>query len=195
MRLETAGSLSLRLAFALALAVAWGCGGGGGGGVTPPPSTATFTPYASSPANLSVTMQAGEASGETFEVRIAVTGVNDFFGAGFHVLYDPADVEYVSAEDGTSFLWDGGATCDFLYQDSGGDVAVAATRRQNQAGTIPGVNVTGTRDLVVLTFRALRSVTGSVLEFGTPREVRDSAQPAPGNAIAVTWAGGTLTAR
>jgi hypothetical protein len=160
----------------------------------PPAPSAAFSGPGGTPAAGTVTMQPGSVNGDTFEVRIAVTGVNDFFGAAFHVAYDPAVVEYVSADDAGSFLREGGASTSFLYGGAAGDLSVSATRLQDGGGTIRGVDVPGTRDLVVLTFRAKASATASPIAFGNPQEVRDSTQPPPGRSIAVSWEGGTMSA-
>ncbi len=160
----------------------------------PPTPSATFSASSSSPPSGSVVLAPGAAAGDTFAVRVAVTGVSDCFGAAFHVLYDPAVAEYVSADDSGSLLREGGASTSFLYGGSPGNLAVSATRLQNQEGTVTGVNVPGTADLLVLTFRAKASVTASPFAFGDPKEVRDSSQPPPGHAISVIWEGGSLTA-
>lgn len=155
--------------------------------------TTTFTPSSPSPASNSVTMQAGTVTGDLFDVRIVATNVNDFFGSAFHVTYDPASVTFVSADDTGSFLRDLPATSTdvrFQYSSSPGNLSVSATRLQNTGGTFPGVDVTGSRDLLVLRFRATGTTTGNALAFGTPREVTNH-NPPPTNQIGVTWAGGT----
>lgn len=161
----------------------------------PAGTAVTFTASSPVPAQASVTMQPGAVfSDNTFEVRIAVTGVSDCFGTAFHVTYNPTSVAFVSADDSTSFLRDAGAQTRFQYLSSPGDLAVAATRLQNASGTVPGVNVTGSRDLLVLTFRATAATASNPFAFAGSREVINSG-PAPNNQIGgVTYSAGTLAA-
>ena len=160
----------------------------------PPVPNASFAASSGTPPAGSVVLAAGTATGDTFDMKVAVTGVSDFFGAAFHVMYDPAVVAYVSADDSASFLREGGAGTSFLYGGSPGDLAVSATRLQDGGGSVRGVNVPGTADLLVLTFRAKATAAASPFAFGVPLEVRDSSQPPPGHAISVIWEGGTMTA-
>jgi hypothetical protein len=136
-------------------------------------------------------MQSGGTSGNVFTIRIAVKDVADFFGASFHVTYDPASAAFDSASSSGSFLIGGGVGTSFnAAVVVPGDLAVVATRLQNGPGTVPGVDVTdGT--LVVLTFRATAATSGNTFGFGAPRE----ADGPDGTRLTVLWSGGTLTAR
>jgi hypothetical protein len=157
-------------------------------------NVASFVPDEASPADGSVTLQPGEASGTVFEVRVSAREIADFFGAAFWIYYDTGAMYLVSYDDSTSFLRDDAADVSVQVNPSSptGVVKVGISRLQNQEGTVKGVDVTGARDLIVLTFRASKVVTGSAIGFVDERgEVIDST-PLPSNAIAVTWAGGKL---
>jgi len=187
------------IVLASGFALAPSCGGGGGGGVGI--LVALFTPSNPSPGPATVSMQPGDQTNDVFEVKIMVTEVNDFFGAAFRVRYPTGSVSFVSADTSQSFLLDPPATTlDVFFKvdpgSSPGEVIVAATRLQNSSGTMPGVNVAGSRELLSLTFRATRPIgaPGLALSFTDPKEVRDSSEPPPGALIPVTWSGGTVTA-
>ena len=155
--------------------------------------TATFAPYTPTPSSLSVTLQPGAASGDTFSVRVAVKDVSNFFGAAFHVSYNPASAAFVSMDATGSFLQGAGIQADSFKAlvATPGDLAVVATRFQNGTGTIPGVY--GNGDLLVLTFRATASTSGNSLNFASPKEV--CADTSTGcTAVTVLWSGGLLTA-
>jgi hypothetical protein len=188
--------LALALA-ALGFGLFPSCGGGGGGGGTVPPGlAATFTAQTPSPGSNTVSLQPGTASGDIFRVRVVATGVNDFFGTAFRITFSTASAQYQGVDHAASFLRDGGADTTFTVDGTTqpGTLIVSATRLQNAAGTVPGVNVTGSRDLMVLTFRATQATSGNTFAFADPREVRDSTQPAPGGLINVAWPGGTMVA-
>ena len=163
----------------------------GGSDDEPAIGEVAFTPLAPTPGSGSITMQAGGTSGEVFQIRVAVKDVANFFGASFHVTYNPASAAFESSSSSGSFLIGGGVGTSFnAALVAPGDLAVVATRLQNGAGTVPGVAVVE-GDLVVLTFRATAVTSGNVFGFGAPREV-----DAPdGTRLTVLWSGGTLTAR
>ena len=100
-----------RLLGAIALAVAaTACGGGGGGssdgGTTGGPQTGSFVAADSTPPADSVSLQAGTHSGLAVNVNVVVTSVDDFFGTGFRVVYDPTVAQYQSFDAAGSFLRD-----------------------------------------------------------------------------------------
>lgn len=176
------------LIVAAALLVSPACGGSDD---EPPATSAAFTPLSPTPGSGSITMQPGGVSGNVVRIRIAVKDVAAFFGAAFHVTYDPTTAAYDSMVSTDSFLREAGVSTSFqaaLVRP--GDLAVAATRLQNGAGTVPGVNV-AEEDLIELVFRATTPTAGNTFNFGTPREVRSPS----GGAVTVTWSGGTLTSR
>ncbi len=181
------------LAASFALAPSCGGGGDGIGGIL----LALFTASQPSPGANTVSMQRGTSSNNVFEVEIMATDVNDFFGAAFTVSY-PSQVTFESWDHSASFLRDGGLTDADLalaLKNNPGELVIGIARKQNQPGTVPGVNVSATRELLSLTFRATAAIAapGADISFTGNLEVRDSAQPAPGNLIPVTWAPGKVT--
>ncbi|MBZ5640347.1 MAG: hypothetical protein LAO51_16520 [Acidobacteriia bacterium] len=164
---------------------------------------ASFLPDAPSPPDGSVTLQAGETTGTLVQVRVSVKGVDDFFGAAFWISYDATNVAYRSYDVSTSLICDGGCDTDPKKEavtvlvdplSLPGTIKFGVSKRQLD-GTIKGVNVTDASDLIVLTFVARQAVTGSPIMFVDGHgEVIDSTPP-PTNTTAVTWAGGTLTAK
>ena len=193
-------SMSTRLLLAVLLAAsAFACGGGGdSGGGTVPTRVATFAPADPTPPSNSVSLQSGSQSADTVTIRVSATDVNDFFGAGFRVTFDPASLVFLGMSSAGSFLRDGGVpNANLLFTTDAisvpGAVLVSATRLQNQTGTLTGVNVNGTRELVSLTFLATADTAGNTLSLPAPREVCDSDTPIC-NPIGVGWFGGTVTA-
>ena len=178
--------------FTFVLTTSFACGGGGDDG-TAGILTASFAPDAPSPGASTVSMQAGSASATDFNVDVSVTDTNDVYGAAFDVTYDTARISYQSFDSSGSFLRDGGlgnANLSFIVDATStpGRLIVSATR----LGVQPGIDVAGTRDLIVLRFRARTSFTPTPITFdaGQPRVVRNNLdQP-----IAVTWASGSASA-
>ena len=205
MKLSSGGPLRLGvLAALLGCALSLSCGGGDK--MTSTGLAATFTPASVPPPAGSVTLQAGQVSGDTFQVRVAATDIYDFFGAAFSVTYqntiaDPATsslsvlmVTFTGMNSAGSFLRETGVATDFRVDSTTtpGMLVIVATRLQ-QSPPISGVNVVGTRDLLTLTFRVRRATTGSSIAFAAPQEVCDSRGPVC-TPIGVTWSGGTVVA-
>ena len=178
--------------FSFVLTTSFACGGGGGdsaSGIL----TATFTADNPTPAAATVSMQPGSASATDFAVRIAVTDTADVYGAAFDITFPSAQIAYLSMDSSGSFLRDGGvgnASLDFTVDSvsTPGRLIVVATR----LGALGGVNVVGTRDLIVLRFRARTAFTPQAIAFdaGQPRTVRNSANVS----IPVTWSSGSVVA-
>jgi len=158
---------------------------------------ATFTPDQPSPADGSVTLQPGDASGRLTAVKVSVKGVPDFFGAAFWITYDPTLVAYYKVDASASFLRDGGADVSVQVDaaSTAGQVKVGISRIQDADGGVRGVDVTEARDLLVLSFIAAKASTGSAITFADGHGEVVGSGPPPGNGIAVTWAGGSLSAR
>lgn len=178
--------------FTFVLTTSFACGGGGDSGASGI-LTATFVPDTPSPGANTVSMQAGAASATDFNVRIAVTDTNDVYGAAFDVTYDAARISYQSYDASGSFLRDGGipsGSLSFIVDavSTPGRLIVSATRLNVQ----PGVDVTGTRDLIVLRFRARTSFAATPIAFDAaqPRVLDDNL----GQPIAVTWSSGAVSA-
>jgi hypothetical protein len=129
-------------------------------------------------------------------VLVTATDVDDFFGSGLRVTYDPSVARFESFSSTGSFLrdapFDSGAGLDFRVDSSTpGVLVIVATRLQNAGGTASGVDVSGTRTLLSLQFRLLLNTAGSPVNLpAAQREVRDS----QGNALALTWHAGAFVA-
>jgi hypothetical protein len=159
---------------------------------------ASFAADAPSPAANSVTLQPGGATGALFNVRVSAREIDDLFGAAFWISFDTTNVAYRTCDDSTSLLRDGGEQLlvDVNSTSSPGNVKVGISRIQNADGTVKGVNVTDSRDLIVLTFVARAAVTATPIAFVDGHELATNSGAPPGNVVAgVTWAGGTLTAK
>ena len=180
------------IAFAVS---AFACGGGGGNDNPPAPLIASFTPGNATPAANTLSM-AGTTAGAAFSVQVNVTGINGFFGAGFHVNFDPATASFSGFSSNGSLLGTGAGT-DFRAQlVSPGELAVVATRQ----GQVAGVNVGATQLLITLNFTATAVTPANALTFGTAAERLVTTCPAPPAACtdlpdaSLTWSGGTMTA-
>jgi hypothetical protein len=142
-----------------------------------------------------VSLQAGTKSGLVLNVLVRVTGVDDFFGTGFRVIYDPTVAQYQTFDASTSFLRDApfdtaGAPLHFEV-DAGtpGVLSISATRLQNAQGTASGVNVAGTRTLLSLQFVMLKVTQSSPVTLpGSQREAQDSG----GNVLPLIWQAGAF---
>jgi hypothetical protein len=206
--LPTAGARA-RLALQLSLLLAWvalvGCPAGGGGGTMVPDDgmlpdgpAVSFTPDNPSPGVGTISMAAGATDGTEFEVRILVTGIDDFFGAAFRVTFDPSIVDYNGFSSGGSFIEGAGITTDFRAElDSGnpGVILVNATRQ----GQVAGVDAVDSQELLVLSFEASGPGVGA-LSFDRAATRQVSVCPSPTGACtdladsSLTWSGGTLVA-
>jgi len=185
---------------------------GSGGGNVPPGMmggaiTATFTPDNLTPGANSISMQAGTATGDTFQVIVRVTDIVDFFGAAFRITFDSASAEFLSFDDSTSFLNGSTAVVDVratVDPTDAGTVLVVATL-QNTFSYVQGITPAAMDDtLLILSFRATNPSGGNAFTFDTmmSREVTTcppwnmmGQQPAcPEISATVTWDEGTMTA-
>jgi len=171
-------------------------GGGGGGGML----TATFTAGNPTPGANSVSMAAGAVTGDTFQIVINATDINSFFGTGFRVSFDDLDAEFQSFDDSGSWLLTNvpaGATTNInaaVDSANPGMVVVNATFQ----GMTAGVNLTGTQELLTLTFRALAVSGGNPFTFDGPTtRVVTVCTTMTGVCTdqVVSWDGGTQTAQ
>ena len=175
------------------------CGGGGGGnndgGTTGGPQTGSFVAADPTPPADSVSLQAGTHSGLAVNVNVAVTNVDDFFGTGFRVIYDATVAQYQSFDSASSFLRDApfntaGAPLQFdVDASTPGILSISATRLQNAQGTATGVNVAGTRTLLILRFAMLKvTQTSPVTLPASQSEARDSQD----TVLPLTWQAGVF---
>jgi len=198
-RASTPRSVLLILALlGCAAAMACGGGGGGGGGTLPPGISATFTATTPSPSGTAITMQPGTSSGADFSVQIRVDSINNFFGAGFRVTYNPANVSFMDFSVANSFISGTGVTTQFLATPlSAGTLAVTATRQgANEVGVDSGTQAL----LITLNFRATSAAGANAFAFGSAatREVVSCATAGQActtvSDASIAWSGGTLVA-
>ena len=199
---RSAHRLVIAVTLALTVTALPSCGGGsdGGGGNTTP--TATFTPDTPAPGNGTIAMLAGTANGAAVNVRIAVTGIDDFFGAAFRVTYDPTALFFNGMDDSGSLLRQGGVSNNNLFFQANqstvvGQVVVTATRLNPV--TTGTVDVAATSDLVVLNFSARRAIpggdAGGELVFDPSHDVQVCTTPVTCSSAVVTFSGGAVTAQ
>jgi hypothetical protein len=177
----------------LAFSFACGGGSGSGGGVISGGSSgsstlaASFTAAQPAPPPDSVAMAPGGATGPVVTIRINVTDLSDLFGADFDITYNSTNLEYVSYSAGTALEANGGSV-SYLVEPQPGLLVVGASRNGGATG---GVDVTGTKPLIHLTFRARRAAS-SVLSFESAALF--DAQSPPQTIPGISWHGGTLVA-
>lgn len=146
---------------------------------------ATFVPEAASPPAGSIILGQEEASGNVVSVFVKVVGGNDVYGAGFDLHYDGSVVEYIGWAPG-SLLEVGGNTPIYSVTPQAGKLVVGVSR------TGPVTGITGTRKLILLTFRVTEAGTSPVSFSGG--FLLDSQLPTPGPIPGLTWFGGHFQA-
>ena len=167
-----------------------GCGGGGDdGGTGTMPACIEFT--AASPAAPNA-VSTRESSGSTCEVarlELAVTDVDDLFGASFTVTFDPALVSYDGWSTTGSLLDSDGADLELLEDVAVGAVKIGVSR----FGVDTGIDVVGTRLLLTLRFRKAADSGTTPLAYSNGKLIGSEPQAPvkPG----VAWIGGTLILR
>jgi hypothetical protein len=142
-------------------------------------------------------MAPGATTGDTFEVNIWITGIQDFYGAAFDVTYDPASADFVNNSSTGSFIVPGaGGATQFTTHEQPGRVIVAATRRDENLG---GVDAGATPQLLItLRFQAIAEDAGNTFAFGPAADREVQACPTPGASCSIvpdasiTWSGGNL---
>jgi len=174
------------------------CGGGGSdnGGGNMGALVATFTP-AATPGTMSM---AASTSGASFSIQVQVTDVNDFYGAGFHVTFNPASAQFVGfSSSGTVLPGTPGTTLSFnAVLDSPGDVK--AYGWITDPAQPAGVDVVGTATLMTLNFTATAATSNNPFGFGTMADRVVKVCPTQGGSCSdmteppLTWSGGTMTA-
>ncbi len=205
----------LKVSFiALFVGLTVACPGGGGGGITPPPGgggpipgglMASFmaenpTP---DPSEMTLSMAPGPGSDEMFSILVRVTNIDDFFGAGFRVNFDPATARFLGFDSTDSFILETGVMTDIsAVENVPGELLVTATLQ----GQVAGVDPVGDDLLITLSFDAIEEeLTGNDFTFGIPadRLVTTCAPPVDPDPLPacvelddadLTWSGGTMTA-
>jgi hypothetical protein len=188
-RIRPMASLGVLLALA-----SLGCGGGGGSGDEDPTAkggsalAASFTPDVTSPGNLTVSMSQSSKSDDTVNVSVDVTGTPNVYGADFGVTYDSLLFKYVG--HGVGHLLESGCpSVHYQVTPAGTDALLVGV---SCLGGDSGIDVTTTKDLVHLLFRAREEGTARLdfdaavlFEFQNPPM---PVEPPP------SWAGGVLIA-
>ncbi len=175
------------------LPMAAACGGGGdSGSVIPDGGTslvAGFVPEQADPGAITgaTVMTLGGTAADAVTVAVDVANTAGVYGAAFVVLFDPARASFEGWSAG-SLLEVGGHTP--LYQvdaNQPGRIFVGATR----CGAVAGVNASGARNLINLTFRA--KVAGTTpLSFDAAQLFDDELPPGP--LPDIVWHAGALQA-
>ena len=202
---RSAATALVTLAYVALSAASVGCGGGNNGsGSTTTTVAAVFKPDTPTPAPGSITLLPGTTSGAAVNVRVTVTGVASFFGAAFHITYDGTALLFNGMDDSTSFLRTApGVTANdviFLVDSTTtpGELVVTATLKD--PALVGPVDVTTTKDLVILNFVARKAIAPLAgegrVDFADPRQVCDGTVVGSGcGPITVTWKGGGVSAQ
>jgi hypothetical protein len=171
--------------------LALGCAGGGDGAAAGPSSVyegstslaAGFTPTTTDPGPQSVALALGGTNANLVTLQVRVADVADVFGADFELHFDPNMMEFVSWSPGVLLETDG---AQVVYQVT--PLTDYLQIGMSRIDPPQGVDVTGSRTLIHLTFRArapgtslARTVNGGLL---------DSQPPAPGPIPGISWLGG-----
>jgi uncharacterized repeat protein (TIGR01451 family) len=154
-----------------------------------------FTANNPSPGASTLSLAPGTVSGTSFDVRVHVTGIQDFFGAAFRLTFDPTVADFTSFLSTGSVIVGGGATTRFdVFEVSSGVLDVLATR---EGSGVAGVDVNATSLLVTLRFTALDETAGAEpFTITLPRQIQVCPQAGQKCSTladgAVTWSGGSL---
>jgi len=154
--------------------------GGGGGSTLYVPS---FQPDQPAPGSGTVAMEQAIALGDAVTVAIGVTGATNVQSASMEITFDPIEVEYVDWSCGDLLFPCPGAM--LVDPNVPGHLLIGVA----QLGSGPGVDVTGTKTLIRLTFRAI-GPGPSQLDFDpTATALLDpDLQDIPG----IEWSGGWI---
>lgn len=140
-------------------------------------------------------MAAGVAEGSTFDIEIRVADIDDFYGAAFHVSFDPESVEFARYDSaGSILLGQGSGTSFHASPIVPGEPAVAASLLGQTAG-IPDANGL----LLTLCFNVTAGGASSVFTFGPEASRKVTICPTAGQACdyvadVLIWTGGALVA-
>ncbi|HEX4822745.1 MAG TPA: cohesin domain-containing protein [Candidatus Polarisedimenticolaceae bacterium] len=194
-------TIRLPLLAAVLTVLVTACGGSSTSTTSAP--SAHFTADTPSPGPYTVALAHASANGAAVTIKVTVTGVPSFFGAAFHITYDPDALLFGSWDYSSSFLSQGLVSPGdvFFSEDHttiGGTMVVVATRVDPTVES--PVDVTTTSTLFTVTFIARKAIAAGAadgrVDFGDPKQVCDGTVNPPGcNPITVTWSGGGLSAK
>lgn len=158
----------------------------GGSSPVAPSVCLSFNAPASAPSTVTPRTASG-ATCDLLSVDLLLRDVNDVFAAEFVAAFDPAVVRYESVSDLSSHLRSDGANVQTVVQEQTGRITVGISRIGAQAG----VNFTGERLLLRLTFRrASTSAAVSSLVFSSTAVYGSETPPVAKPGIA--WQTGTF---
>jgi hypothetical protein len=168
-------------------AVVFGCGGSdsSNGGMTP----TTCVTFVTAGEPTTFTAVSGSAACSAVEVEVRLNDVQDVYGGGFDITFDPATVGYDGLDASNSHLAEGGNAVTFL--DGGpippgtGTVTIGFTR----TGPVDGVDFDASQVLCTLTFKKIAGSGSSGLTL-SQLTLKDSNG---GDFVNVTASGGTFT--
>ena len=164
------------------------CGGGSdGGGMTTPTVCIDFTGGTAATSGSVVAQQGSGSTCDVVAVDLIVTGVNDLFGMGVTLSYDPAVASYEGLTTVGSVLAQGGVQVQALELESSGQVLIGATRT---GATTNGVNVAGSQLLLRVLFRKVGSGGMTTISY-SDNQLLDAQQP-PMSIPGISWSAGQL---
>jgi len=199
-----AATLLVTAAYLALSAVSVGCGGGNDSSSGSTSAVAIFTPDTPVAAEGSITLLPGTKTGASVSVRVTVTQLADFFGAGFRITYDATALLFNGMDDSTSFLRDGVTDPNQLIfiadaANAPGQIVITATR---VSPAVPVPLVSTTSDLVILNFVARRAILPLAeegrLEFVDPKQACDGTvadDDECGDITVTAWEGGGVSAQ
>ena len=152
--------------------------------MTPPAVTIDFVP-SSAPTAGSVTVRSVSGPvGDLHIIAIEATDISNVFAAAFTLQVDPTVALYRGFDSSMSFLSSDGATIQAIVQEtSSGVITVGLTRVASN-----GINITGTQELLQLTFARASSGGTGVLGFAA-NTLQDDQTP-PQTIPGISWSGG-----
>ena len=169
--------------------VVFGCGGSSDdGGMTP----STCVTFVSAGAATTFTVVPGAAACTSVEVRVLLNDVQNVYGGGFEVTFDPAIVRYNGVDVTDSRLGTDGTTLFVLEPDPAdwpglGTVTVGVTR----SVVLNGVDFTPSDEFCALNFSKVAN-SGSTGLTLSELKLQD---PNGNNFVNVTASGGSFTIR
>ncbi len=149
----------------------------------PPPTPSDQIMFSGSDASdvdsIALTLQA--ATSDQVTLALSVNSVDDLYGAGVDLTFDPAIVAFDSFEEGSMLNSDGDPVNTQVSEPQSGTLVIGVTR----VGAVPGITGSGT--LIVLLFNAVAPGSTAVATDN------DSAFDSTGMALATEFSGGMLT--
>lgn len=185
----------LRIAGAVVVFLTVGCGDSGTGPLNPGGnSNVRFTSTPSSPAANSLSLVQSSSSASVLTLNVVATEVNDFFGVGFDLVWNPDILTFQSASRG-SFLSADNNTVDFAamladIEPGPGETIDPGRLTVGTTRLFPAPGNNGSGVIATLTFGA--GTTGST---GMSFEAFSGFNSSGGDVSGLNFAGGNATVR